>query len=487
MNEKQLRHTISKLLSEGYSEGDQYVCFGGKTVPFGSDECLEDMYARKKDATRIRDNCSTRTDKRDYYNGMLKVLRREIRKAEKINTKIHDAQINEQIILEYIDSSEMYQTFIQPFVDVAKAVKISSQEVLAAGNLLFKQLITFNTKKKKEHLQDYRNTTKELNAKWGEVFESLQTPDAEVFSFLAAPSMYLGSKAIKAGVKAPGAIADYLDEAGLGTKFLRKLFGIDDSERADGGRGAAGTAGAAAAGKLSLLDRLKVLFTGEPVNENKRTLGKPIILEENKSQSIQEEIAQYLEGTGILDELDVAAKEMLEAKKEQIENIKKDYQTQLDILSDLATVSDLTTVVTIAEKAREEDLQIGQAINKLADIEKSFAEEVERLKGDEKFIRGIDPEGTFNDMQIDAAAKKAAKATEEKLVGELMPDIKSQAQEMLPDVVTEIKEQLAINIPPEKSEAYKLLEKSDIGRRLLKEVAAATKWLADFSSTQNTA
>lgn len=72
------------------ADGDRmHRCFDGTMVPFGSNECLEDLHQRKDDAQETRNSCNIRTDKRDYYNGVLKVLRRELRDAEKINGAMH--------------------------------------------------------------------------------------------------------------------------------------------------------------------------------------------------------------------------------------------------------------------------------------------------------------------------------------------------------------------------------------------------------------
>lgn len=94
ITKRQLRRIIkeaaSKVLRENY---DQHRCFDGALVPFGSNECLEDLYMRKDDATEMRNSCPTRTDKRDYYNGILKVLRRDIRDAQKENVLMHGGEI----------------------------------------------------------------------------------------------------------------------------------------------------------------------------------------------------------------------------------------------------------------------------------------------------------------------------------------------------------------------------------------------------------
>ena len=94
ITKRQLKRIIkeekAKLLNENQS---QHRCFDGTLVPFGSSECLEDLHMRKDDATDLRNSCPTRTDKRDYYNGILKVLRRDIHDAQKENVLMHGEEI----------------------------------------------------------------------------------------------------------------------------------------------------------------------------------------------------------------------------------------------------------------------------------------------------------------------------------------------------------------------------------------------------------
>ena len=55
----------------------------GDTVPFGCEACVADLEARIVDAGYRRDSMAGRTDGREHYNGILKVLRRERRAALK--------------------------------------------------------------------------------------------------------------------------------------------------------------------------------------------------------------------------------------------------------------------------------------------------------------------------------------------------------------------------------------------------------------------
>ena len=80
---RDLKMLIEHALIEQAAGERMHRCFGGSLVPYGSQDCVDDIAARMADARDTRDQCDNRTDKRDYYNGVLKVLRRELRDAQR--------------------------------------------------------------------------------------------------------------------------------------------------------------------------------------------------------------------------------------------------------------------------------------------------------------------------------------------------------------------------------------------------------------------
>ena len=62
-----------------------YRLQSGKMVEFGCPTCINDLERRIDDGRYYRDECDRRSDAREHYNGILKVLRRELRSAHKIN------------------------------------------------------------------------------------------------------------------------------------------------------------------------------------------------------------------------------------------------------------------------------------------------------------------------------------------------------------------------------------------------------------------
>jgi hypothetical protein len=79
------KSTLLHLTREHVARVDvsQHRTLGGEMVPFGCEACMVDMDARIVDAAYRRDSMSRRTDGREHYNGILKVLRRERRAALK--------------------------------------------------------------------------------------------------------------------------------------------------------------------------------------------------------------------------------------------------------------------------------------------------------------------------------------------------------------------------------------------------------------------
>ena len=103
ITKKQLRMLIEQAVVESVTGERMHRCFSGQLVPWGTQECVDDISARMDDARAVRDECDNRTDKRDYYNGVLKVLRRELRDAQKVlglNIESDQPEDGENILLD---------------------------------------------------------------------------------------------------------------------------------------------------------------------------------------------------------------------------------------------------------------------------------------------------------------------------------------------------------------------------------------------------
>ena len=83
-----LRDAIRKFIRESHGlpePPETHVTITGKAVPYGCPACIQDLEHRIEDGKRQRDGCPGRSDSREHYNGVLKVLRRDLRAARKVN------------------------------------------------------------------------------------------------------------------------------------------------------------------------------------------------------------------------------------------------------------------------------------------------------------------------------------------------------------------------------------------------------------------
>ncbi len=87
MDNIRLRHMIRQILQESPTKlavPDKHLTMSGKMVSFGTKACTLDLEHRIEDAKHHRDCCPGRTDAREHYNGLLKILRRQLRASRKI-------------------------------------------------------------------------------------------------------------------------------------------------------------------------------------------------------------------------------------------------------------------------------------------------------------------------------------------------------------------------------------------------------------------
>jgi hypothetical protein len=91
MKYQRIREAIRELLQEDTNQltvPEQHLAMSGEMVPFGSEECTVDLDYRIEDAKHHRDCCPGRTDAREHYNGLLKILRRQLRASRKLQDNL---------------------------------------------------------------------------------------------------------------------------------------------------------------------------------------------------------------------------------------------------------------------------------------------------------------------------------------------------------------------------------------------------------------
>ena len=78
---------VNLILTESFRKNvipDYYVTIRGEKTKFGNKKSVEDLQYRIGDAERVRDSYPARSDGRVYFSGILRILRRELKAAQKI-------------------------------------------------------------------------------------------------------------------------------------------------------------------------------------------------------------------------------------------------------------------------------------------------------------------------------------------------------------------------------------------------------------------
>jgi hypothetical protein len=85
LNESQIKKIVNSLILEN---SKLHRCLNGDIVPAESSECLDDIILRIEDATYARNEMTSGTATRAYYNGVLADLRKKRRRLEKTQRAI---------------------------------------------------------------------------------------------------------------------------------------------------------------------------------------------------------------------------------------------------------------------------------------------------------------------------------------------------------------------------------------------------------------
>lgn len=310
---------------------------------------------------------------------------------------------------------EFYDTFIGPFVDVYNVTKIAFKDTADSILSAIEMVFTFDLQKKKVLMDKFRKKRdvykKEMGAAMKSTDEALSSPDAQLIMFMANPGAWIGAEMAREAVDTAKPFTDYAAD-----KFgnMSKMMGVGSDYVPPPKGGVAGGQG--------LLGQLKNLFFGPDMTMTTADMGQigqgsPVsgiaggavrtegfdeidelerILREGDDEKSQESVMtsdmndddmmkaaeDYLKNSGAGEKIEGYAKEIIESKKAEAEEVKKQY---IDVLQGLnatskaQTLEELSQIIpTLAQAGVDLKSQV-------AEVEKMIQEQQETLKsgGDE--------------------------------------------------------------------------------------------------------
>lgn len=423
---------------------------------------------------------NTACTKEEQVRKWIRKILRESRAQEEITLLIEERKL-------LTEDEALYNTFVAPFTDVLKATALAGQDILNAIRLNVEMLVTLDPDKMDKILGEYDKRHDAIAAKWAPLMEAtdaaLSTGDASLVAFVLAPQMYLGAKLAKGAYEKTGDIYQYLDEAGMTIPLMGMVPGYKPPKDS-GGSGPASSSGDKGK-KVDILGTAKGVLKGladmffiahhappgpllsEAEKEEKKKEKEEPPPEKKGGGNFEEDLAKFFEDSGLNKEFENTTKELVEAKKDYIDQVLETATLQLEAVTLLGQASDVA--------------QFNEALSKLAeagvDIAESGADQVEaevekgakELAADEEFIKtsteekgGSTKEGEKPEISEEEVLEAARKVS--------FNNAKQNLQKQLVDGIDTLKkstlEALEKDAPPKEDMA--MMQKSPGGKEYIK-------------------
>ena len=382
-----------------------------------------------------------------------------------------DDSVNEAFVP---DREAFADAFINPWMDVLKAAKVSAKSLGNALSYNLATAMTFSPQKLEQIKKNYQGRKKEIDAETAEVMKrvntSLASGDAQLIGFMMNPLGYMG---VNAGFAAGEEVVDFARDSGFRDVLAGMIPGLGPAGWEDKEKGPIG----------SILQDLQSIFfiahhappgplLAEGDEEEKKEEKKEI------PRTADEALEQLFAGTekyfeGIADQL-------IEAKKEQVQEILDQLALQLEPMGKIVestTQEDLEAALEalVASGAEIEGAGAGQ-------FAQGIEQEVERVMNDPNAAKA------FVEQQAEEL-KKAGEPTEdeegnpvideEKLKEDITAVIFQNSKQDLIDQVYEgvpkLKESAveALEDADEIGDDLELIQKSPKGKEFLDIIEAA--------------
>ena len=313
---------------------------------------------------------------------------------QKIRANIRTA-LRSKILTE---EASLYTTFVQPFTDVLSAVNLGAQEILNSTFTLFQLLFTWDPEKAREKLRKHDERKAKIAEKWKPLMErtddALSSGDADIVALTFAPGVYALSSVGGKAYDAAEGMGTFLNNTGLKAPFLGALIpGYDTSDDT-----------APKEDKIdNLLGALEKLFIGAAVvgsigdipdaiakkmSKKESTSKKNHVILEASGNDFLSDFNQYLEDTGIIDEINKTRDELVESLKESVKEFDDDFEVRKKVFEDIKAATSMEEFEKAIAGIEEIDGQLNSQKIK-TELDKAAKE----LSSNEKFKSTAEKEG----------------------------------------------------------------------------------------------
>jgi hypothetical protein len=393
--------------------------------------------------------------------------------------KIHRQVVTEARLLN--EEESLYSVFVQPFVDVVDAAKLSGQDILNVASLYFDLLVTLDPRKMKKAMEEFDKNKATLDKKWEPILErnreALASGDADLIAMVLAPGYFVASEA---GLRVWGAVPDiygYLGETGWRLPFAAAIMGgkpeAPPKDKDKGGK------------EKGILDKLKDLFY---LGEGIVLSSDNIILEQDapdeQKPSLEKAFQEYLEQTGLDQDLEDTGKELVDLYKTLLSDIADPLLAKFQVAADLAAAVDSEQFMAALESASKQGIDLETA--GLDTVLSQIKQDAEKLAQSEEFRKKI--AGVKTKTEADEATESPPQVTDQEALkaAEKVVFVKAKQKfdekyEQMQAKKEKIKQQVlqALNEKLPNESSVKALKTTEAGREFLEQIITTKQKIKD--------
>lgn len=283
------------------------------------------------------------------------------------------------------------KTLIMPFVDVFKVAFVAAKDITSAALDITHYALTFDGEKQKDIKERFRQRREKYKGQMKNAMksteEALNSPDAKMFTFLAAPQLVLAKAAGDLAWSASEPVRDKAEDFFGGSLGIgdRAISASTDADKSPG-----------------LMADLKRAFFGEGLDEIDEI--ELILIEQEKQKDFKpptedelaEMAAEYIKESGFDKQIDEAWDALIEDKQKEIDEVLESQRAKIEGLTALSMAETLEEAETAVGNLKTLDIDLSEPFTK---VKEAIKQEAEKLKAGgpetEKIIAALrkSPEG----------------------------------------------------------------------------------------------
>ena len=311
---------------------------------------------------------------------------------------------------------QFYDTFIGPFVDVYNVTKVAFKDTADSILSVVEAAFTFDPNKKKVLMDKFRKKRDKYKQEMGKAMEStdkaLSSPDAQLIMFMANPGAWIGAGMAREAADAAEPFTDYAADKfgnmskmmGIGSDYvpppkggvaggsgllgqLKNLFFGPDMTMTTGDLGQIGQ-GAPVAGiaggpvrteSFDAISELERVILGEADEEKEEA---QVLASDMSEDDLMTATEDWLQNSGAGDKIESYAREMIEDKRNEAEEVRKQYVEVINGLNAVSQAQSLEELSPLIAPLAQAGVDLSPQV---AEVEKMIQEQQETIKagGDE--------------------------------------------------------------------------------------------------------